>query len=414
MPEEASSESTERELQRAGAARERATEGRRGAARMDAERHAPSVWNEAVGKSAEGEAALSRQQYAKASEAFAAALALYHQAQAQARESDRRDATTVPAGSTPSGASGVPSGGLVAGEATRLRGRIISAPEVVGKTPARPRRLMARVVTVGVGGLAVILITVFYWRPQPPPAPTPTQQSTPAQPTAAPPGARPAEAPAGRDEAAQLRSQMVSAREEAAKADAEHLAATQFAGAEEKSSAAEAALSQRDMAAAQARYREAIEAYGLAKTEANRVAALARREAPARTAEGQAQEVARAPADGAATADRARPAARERAPVARPTPPAPANRPGAQKPEPLRIRASVEEKLRAARLLRNPDSDEPGVAVESVGVDGNVQLVGVLREEADRQAVTQLARTVEGVTAVDVRRVNVQKGWKSQ
>jgi osmotically-inducible protein OsmY len=54
------------------------------------------------------------------------------------------------------------------------------------------------------------------------------------------------------------------------------------------------------------------------------------------------------------------------------------------------------------------------VAVEDVGVDGRVSLVGVLRDAAARQAAVDLIRTVPGVTAVDVRRVTVQKGWVSQ
>ncbi len=54
------------------------------------------------------------------------------------------------------------------------------------------------------------------------------------------------------------------------------------------------------------------------------------------------------------------------------------------------------------------------MAVEDVGVDGNVKLVGVLRDAAARQAAADLVRTVAGVTAVDVRRVTVQKGWLTQ
>ena len=124
--------------------------------------------------------------------------------------------------------------------------------------------------------------------------------------------------------------------------------------------------------------------------------------------------------------------------TAEPPPSTPATRPGAQKPDrvvakapsvnprppaqpappeqpqPSRIRDSVEQKLRGAKLLRIPNSDEPGVVVEDVGVDGSVKLVGVLRDAAARQAAADLVRAVAGVTAVDVRRVTVQKGWVTQ
>jgi osmotically-inducible protein OsmY len=54
------------------------------------------------------------------------------------------------------------------------------------------------------------------------------------------------------------------------------------------------------------------------------------------------------------------------------------------------------------------------VAVEEVGADGSVRLVGVLQDAAARQTAADLVRTVPGVTAVDVRRVTVQKGWVTQ
>ncbi len=88
--EEAAREAREREHRRADAARERAAEGQRSAATVDAEHRAPGLWQEAVRKSTEGEAAFLRHQYAKATEAFEGALALYHQAQTQVRELTRR------------------------------------------------------------------------------------------------------------------------------------------------------------------------------------------------------------------------------------------------------------------------------------------------------------------------------------
>ena len=88
--EEAARQAREREHRRADAARERAAEGQRSAATVDAEHRAPAVWQDAVRKSTEGEAAFLRHQYDKATEAFEAALTLYHQAQTQVRELARR------------------------------------------------------------------------------------------------------------------------------------------------------------------------------------------------------------------------------------------------------------------------------------------------------------------------------------
>ena len=88
--EEAAREARERERRRADAARERSAEGQRSAATVDAEHRAPVPWQDAVRKSTEGEAAFLRHQYDRATEAFEAALALYHQAQTQVRELTRR------------------------------------------------------------------------------------------------------------------------------------------------------------------------------------------------------------------------------------------------------------------------------------------------------------------------------------
>jgi len=88
--EDVARETRERERRRAEAARERAAEGRRSGTTVDAEHRALAVWQDAVKKSNEGEAAFLRHQYAKAVEAFEAALAHYHQAQAEVRELTRR------------------------------------------------------------------------------------------------------------------------------------------------------------------------------------------------------------------------------------------------------------------------------------------------------------------------------------
>jgi hypothetical protein len=78
--------------------------------------------------------------------------------------------------------------------------------------------------------------------------------------------------------------------------------------------------------------------------------------------------------------------------------------------DPIAIRAAVEDKLRAAGFLRKSDSDDAGVTVETVGSDGVVRLVGVVRSKDERESVIRLARSVHGVTAV-MPRLNVP--WTS-
>jgi eukaryotic-like serine/threonine-protein kinase len=85
-----------------------------------------------------------------------------------------------------------------------------------------------------------------------------------------------------------------------------------------------------------------------------------------------------------------------------PQPPRPPSPPTPSKPLPLAIRASVESRLRAAKLLRDPpDSTGPGVLVKAVESNGRVSLIGVLRDEAEKQKAVELARSVAGVTGVD-------------
>jgi serine/threonine protein kinase len=78
--------------------------------------------------------------------------------------------------------------------------------------------------------------------------------------------------------------------------------------------------------------------------------------------------------------------------------------------DPIAIRAAVENKLRAAGFLRKSGSDDAGVTVETVGSDGVVRLVGVVRSKDERESVIRLARSVHGVTAV-MPRLNVP--WSS-
>ncbi len=560
--EEAALETREREHRRADAARERAAEGRRSAESMDAEHRSPEVWQEAVRKSTEGEAALLRKQYGRAAEAFEAALTLYHQAQTQVRELVRRQReearkkqqetaerrrgamaveaaayavsdwneaeTSAAAGDAALASEAWEDSGRAFDQASTLYGRAeerareaararadaekavetvdaarraavdahaakhapelwkeaeraearavaalsqqqfgaarplfdeagrlyaaaraagiaaiaelkveaaappAQAPETraettlrqtqearrqatfddaptvlirptevrpsppdagrkmpavpaqtaapVGATrrpvetalgervtpggprpvsddPAKPGpswRLRAGAAVVGLGVLAAAGLAVFWWRSEPPPvSPPAATQPRAAAPAATPPVARPVEPPAARDEAPRPPSQVTVPRDEATKP------------AEPPSS---------------------TPATRPSAEKPDRVVA----KAPSPTT----------PAPGATGSGRT--------PSVKTRPPLP------ERPEPTRIRESVEQKLRGARLLRIPSSDEPGVAVEDVGVDGSVKLVGVLRDAAARQAAADLVRTVAGVTAVDVRRVTVQKGWVTQ
>ncbi len=96
-------------------------------------------------------------------------------------------------------------------------------------------------------------------------------------------------------------------------------------------------------------------------------------------------------------------------PSARPSPESPAPPPPL---EPSMIKSLVEEKLRAAGLLR--DGAKSGVEVETVGLDGVVRLKGVVPTAKDKKMVSTLAREVGGVSSVDTTGVNAQDSWTQQ
>jgi predicted Ser/Thr protein kinase len=100
-----------------------------------------------------------------------------------------------------------------------------------------------------------------------------------------------------------------------------------------------------------------------------------------------------------------------------PTPPTPPRPPSPRPPSPplpSAIRASVERQLRAAKLLRDPpDSEGPGVLVKAVEPNGRVSLIGVLRDEAEKQKAMELARSVAGVTGVDAA-INLPPAWETK
>jgi hypothetical protein len=223
---------------------------------------------------------------------------------------DREDATVLAGATAYVDAARLSSAEPRVGDIAPSRGST-PAPSVPGRATPRPWRLL-RKVAFALGGLSAATMAIFYVLPRSsPPVSPPAQQAaptpktvappipvarpaerpvapavfpparpaTPAPTAVAPPAARLAEPPAGRGAAEELRKRVIAAREEAAKADAGRLAPTQFNAAVAKAREGEAALGQQDIATAQQRYREALEGYGLAKAEATRMAALARRDA---------------------------------------------------------------------------------------------------------------------------------------
>ncbi len=88
--EQEASEGRRAERRRAEEARERAAQGQRRAMAVDARQQAASSWSAATAKSAEAEAAVTREQYVKAVETFDGALALYQKAEGEARAARQR------------------------------------------------------------------------------------------------------------------------------------------------------------------------------------------------------------------------------------------------------------------------------------------------------------------------------------
>jgi len=125
-------------------------------------------------------------------------------------------------------------------------------------------------------------------RPAAPPAPVAPTSSVPR------PVAQSPEPPAGRTAAEGLRKQVLTAREEATRADTDRLAPSEFTAAAQKTREGDAALDRQDTAGAQQRYREALEGYRLARAEANRTAALTRTLIETRVVASQAAEARRA------------------------------------------------------------------------------------------------------------------------
>ena len=357
---------------------------RRGAAGAQASRYAPALWKEAERTEARAVAALSQQQFAAARPLFDEAGRLYANARAAgiAASGDTKveerphpqtfdDAPTVlvrppetlkarmpvaPVSKAPTSVAPVRPAAAPTSIARPATSPAQPAPDAGGHPARVLGRPRARLVVIGVGvAVAAIAAGIFWWRADAPPQAPAVKPPVAAVPSTAPPVARPPEPAARREEPPQP-AQASTPRDEPPKAAADK----------------------------------------------------------SKTDEAAPQPAASPARPGAEKSDRV---ATSSPPPARrpPVRPQPTVQPAPATPTPASsIRESVEQRLRGAKLLRTTNSDAPGVTVEDVAADGTVKLVGVLRDAAARQAAADLVRTVAGVTAVDVRRVTVQKGWVSQ
>ena len=196
----------------------------------------------------------------------------------------------------------------------RDRTRAHDLPTASGR---RPRPFGTKAAAIVLGGVAAIVIVasvlVIFFRPSggpplvSPPEPQagvarpvtrpaePAAPQAPVAPTSPPrPIAQSPEPPAARTAVDGLRKQVLAARDEAARADTDRLAPSEFAAAAQKMREGDAALDQQDMAKAQQRYREALEGYGLARAEASRTAALTKTLIETRVVASQAADARRA------------------------------------------------------------------------------------------------------------------------
>jgi hypothetical protein len=85
------------------------------------------------------------------------------------------------------------------------------------------------------------------------------------------------------------------------------------------------------------------------------------------------------------------------------------NQESAARPDPVGMKALVEQKLRARGLLKQSNADRWGVIVD-ITTGGVVTLTGVLRNNDERNETVRLAGEVPGVSEVKPR-INVQQSW---
>jgi hypothetical protein len=418
----AAQESARRARQHAEVARQQVTHARQAARIQHPAEYAPNLWNAAETRSAAADAAFTREAYVEAAEAFAAALALFRQAEAEAREARGREERQVqsrgrrapPAAGDAADvpvpiAAAVPGGG--AHDATRAVGAVrheagppdgggrvtpLASPssglgnEPVAGTGQRPGAGVrdepngrgiswTRGLVIVTAGFVAIAAAIYYWSPRAtPPAPPPASQATPA-PTAVPPPTTPAGAlPPARDAAGTAQRRATAAREEAIRAGAERLAPAHFAAAIERSREAEAALDRQDMEAAQRAFREASERYELARAEALRPSLPPRPEAAAPPREpGEAAKPGVAERQGVTDVERR----------------------GTEARETLRADASVGDRS----VGRTPAGSAGVTATKRTGEDAGQPMTAAVRSRQDvEQARTKLAsarRSAEQVGA---------------
>src|SRR5262245_7901095 len=281
----------ERAREQAMAARDRA--------RAAGPRFAPDLWDAAEAKAGEGEAILAPgdplpfDAYSRALRKLDEAAALYQRAENQARDTVRplqtkaRQAREPAAGNPRAGTVVSTPGADIPPEAVSPAPDIPSSPsEVASPAPdIPPGAALAPIeqsaarhgdsrgpgrtgrVAIGVGALAAVAIAFFfailYWWPA----------SPPRESAGGSPAARKGEA-IGPEQ--QSRSRATLAQDEAVRAGADKLAPALFAAALQKAQEGDLARDRRDAAAAQERYREAIEAFERSRDAAIRSELLAR------------------------------------------------------------------------------------------------------------------------------------------
>jgi len=137
-----------------------------------------------------------------------------------------------------------------------------AVPDVPTKVTARRRHLGVRAAVIGLGGLAVVAMAIFYWRPEQPPV------SVPVPPATLSPGPRPAEPPPERSAAEDLRRRMMAAHERAEQAEAASLASDAFSEAQARAAEGDRLAAAQNLAAAAQAYTKAAERYGTAERQA--------------------------------------------------------------------------------------------------------------------------------------------------
>jgi hypothetical protein len=253
----------------------------------------------------------------------------------------RSDATVAPieagsAGIEQARADGAPIEPAEAGRA--ISGRLSDRATAPAPRQAWPEWTRPFAIAAGAGAILVVIAVALYWR-------------SPATRSGAAPGKEPAAtAPsdgsaAQREAVEEWRKRSGVARDAAIRAGAEILVPTDLALAVEKTQEGDLALERKDMATAQQRYREAVEAFGVARDRAERAGLPARPGSPKSAIQSPSPG---SPARGVEPAPKREPA--------RIALPAPARPPGQAEPVAPGLRGDAEQaRARAAAAKRGAD-----------------------------------------------------------